>query len=42
MLIAAIVAFAAAVASFLLIRERDFVETTAERDDEPAELALAA
>jgi EmrB/QacA subfamily drug resistance transporter len=42
MLIAAIVAFAAAVASFLLIRERDFVEMTDERDDEPAELALAA
>ena len=42
MLTAAIVAFAAGVASFLLIRERDFVETTDERDDEPAELALAA
>jgi hypothetical protein len=42
MLIGAIVSFAAAVASFLLIRERDFVEAIDERDDEPTELALAA
>jgi EmrB/QacA subfamily drug resistance transporter len=42
MLIAAIVSFAAAVASFILIRERDFVETPDEQDDEPAELAMAA
>jgi EmrB/QacA subfamily drug resistance transporter len=42
LLIGAIVSFTAAVASFLLIRERDFVETIGERADEPAELALAA
>jgi EmrB/QacA subfamily drug resistance transporter len=42
MLIAAIVSFAAAVASFLLIRERDFIETAVEGEDKPAELAVAA
>ena len=40
LLIAAIVAFAAAVASFVLIRERDFV--SAEEDEQQAELAVAA
>jgi hypothetical protein len=33
---------AAAVASLLLIRERDFVETTVEEAEEPVELAVAA
>jgi EmrB/QacA subfamily drug resistance transporter len=40
MLIAAIVSFAAAAVSFVLIRERDFV--TAEETDEQPELAVAA
>ena len=41
LLIAAIAAFAAALSSLLLIRERDFV-TTPDAQDEPGELALAA
>jgi EmrB/QacA subfamily drug resistance transporter len=41
LLIAAIVSFAAAVASFLLIRERDFV-TAEEEDEQQVELAVAA
>jgi EmrB/QacA subfamily drug resistance transporter len=40
LLIAAIIAFAAAVVSFILIRERDFV--AAEEIDEPVELPVAA
>jgi hypothetical protein len=40
MLIAAIVSFAAAAVSFVLIRERDFV--TAEESEEQPELAVAA
>jgi hypothetical protein len=40
LLIAAIVAFAAPAASFVLIRERDFI--TAEEDEEQVELAVAA
>ena len=40
LLIAAVVAFAAAVVSFVLIRERDFV--SAEEDEGQAELAVAA
>ena len=42
LLIGAIVSFTAAIGSFLLIRERDFVETVGETADETAELALAA
>jgi len=42
LLISALVSFAAAVASLLLIRERDFVETTVEEAEEPVELAVAA
>ncbi len=41
LLIAAVVAFAAAVASFVLIRERDFV-TAEEHEEEEVELAMAA
>lgn len=40
MLISAVVAFAAAVASFILIRERDFVAL--EEAEEELELAVAA
>jgi fucose permease len=42
LLIGALVSFAAAVASLLLIRERDFVQTTVEEAGEPVELAVAA
>ena len=42
LLISALVSFAAAVASLLLIRERDFVETTVEEAEEPVELEMAA
>jgi hypothetical protein len=41
MLISAVVAFAAAVASFILIRERDFVALE-EAGEEERELAVAA
>jgi EmrB/QacA subfamily drug resistance transporter len=41
LLIAALVSFAAAAASFVLIRERDFITTEAEHE-EPAEMAVAA
>lgn len=42
LLVGALVAFAAAVASFLLVRERDFVETSAESREEAVQLAAAA
>jgi hypothetical protein len=42
LLIAALVSFAAAVASFALIRERDFVVPAHEEDDVSPELAVAA
>jgi EmrB/QacA subfamily drug resistance transporter len=42
LLISALAAFAAAAASFVLIRERDFVATEAGEADAPRELAVAA
>jgi EmrB/QacA subfamily drug resistance transporter len=42
LLISALVCFAAAVVSFFLIRELDFVEAPAENGEEPVELAVAA
>lgn len=43
LLIAAVIAFAAAVASFVLIRERDFVTTEGEGEgEEQVELAMPA
>jgi EmrB/QacA subfamily drug resistance transporter len=42
LVIAALVSFAAAAASFALIRERDFVVPKVEEDDAPDELAVAA
>jgi hypothetical protein len=42
LLISALVCFAAAVMSFFLIRERDFVQAPVESGEEPVELAVAA
>jgi EmrB/QacA subfamily drug resistance transporter len=42
LLIGAILAFAAAVTSFVLIRERDFVVAQADEDEPPGELRVAA
>lgn len=42
LLVGALASFAAAVASFVLVRERDFVETSAESREEAAQLAAEA
>lgn len=42
LLVGALASLAAAVASFLLVRERDFVETSTESREEAAQLAAVA